>query len=453
MTGKFVAPRVIGLLLVLGGLLGFVSLVLPHPGGGNDEALFLVDAIGLATGTAFTVAARRVPGWLLHPTVAAGSLMICSATYYSGRASGVYATMLFWVALYSGFFFSRRAAFLHVGFLLACYAVVLAKVADPAGYSPLTRWLLSAIALSVTTGVTSSLVARRRAAEDRSQRFFDLSTDMLCTASREGYFVEVNPAWTEILGHSEAELLSRPFVDFVHPDDRERTAAETARVFDGNGRGHFENRYRAKDGRWHWLQWSCKLSHDQGLVYSRATDVTERKRLEAEREQLVRELDSQARTDPLTALPNRRWLTDELEREIARAERQGLDLCLAVIDLDHFKRFNDRHGHQAGDQLLREAAERWRSALRASDFLARYGGDEFIAVLPECDPEDARIVIDRVRAATPAGQTSSVGLATWVSREPATSLIARADAALYAAKDVRRNEVTPGNALPGRHAL
>jgi diguanylate cyclase (GGDEF)-like protein/PAS domain S-box-containing protein len=387
------------------------------------------------------MAARHVPRRLFHPTLVGCSLMICSATYFSGRASGVYATTLFWVALYSGFFFSRLAAFVHVWFLLACYAVVLGGVEDPAGYSPLTRWLISAIALSLTTGVTSWLVARRRAAEERSQRFFDLSTDMLCTANHKGYFVEVNPAWTETLGYSETELLSRPFLDFVHPDDRERTAAEAARLFDGQETDRFENRYRAKNGSWYWLQWSCKLSHDQGLIYSRATDVTERKRLEAEREELVRELDSQARTDPLTSLPNRRWLPDELQRELTRAERQNFELCLAVIDLDQFKHFNDRNGHQAGDELLREAADRWRSALRTSDFLARYGGDEFIALLPDCAPEEAETVIDRLRAATPGGQTSSAGIAIWDREEPPAALIARADAALYEAKAARSGEV------------
>src|SRR5206468_4743774 len=111
----------------------------------------------------------------------------------------------------------------------------------PSGDSPRTRWLLCAIALSVTAVVTSSVMARRRAAEERSQRFFDLSTDLLCTASDGGYFIDVNPAWTETLGYTRTELLSRPFVDFVHPDDRERTAAEAARVFDGNGTAEFEN--------------------------------------------------------------------------------------------------------------------------------------------------------------------------------------------------------------------
>ncbi len=434
-----VLARVLGLLLVLGGLLGLASLALPHPSGGNDAALLVLDLICVSAGVAFATGAKHMPSWLPHPTLLACSLMICLATYWSGRASGLYATTLFWVALYCGFFFSRTAALMQIGLLLAGYAAVLARIGDPTGYSPFTRWALTAIALTATVCVTSWLVERRRMAEERSQRFFDLSTDMLCTANQAGYFVEVNPAWTVALGYSESELVSRPFVEFVHPDDRERTAAEAARLFEGNDTERFDNRYLAKDGSWRWLQWSCTLSHDHGLIYGRATDVTERKRLEAKREELVRELDSQARTDPLTSLPNRRWLPDELERALTRARGQHFELCLALIDLDHFKRFNDENGHQAGDRLLREAADHWRAALRTSDFLARYGGDEFIALLPDCDIDEAQMVIDRLCAATPAGISSSAGIATWDGRESPAELIARADAALYATKAARRD--------------
>jgi len=81
-----------------------------------------------------------------------------------------------------------------------------------------------------------------------------------------------------------------------------------------------------------------------------------------------------ARTDALTGLPNRRAWDEELERELARAKRYGGRLCLAMIDLDHFKRFNDREGHQAGDRLLADSATAWREQLRPSDLLARYGG-------------------------------------------------------------------------------
>jgi hypothetical protein len=142
---------------------------LPHPTGSDDGALLAVDAVAFAAGFAYLGFARRIPYWLIHLTVAASSLLICSGIYFSGVATGLYSTMFVWVALFSAYFFSPRVALLHLAWLLAAYATVLYLVEDTAGFSPLTRWLLTAIALSVTTGLTAWLGARRRAAERRSQ--------------------------------------------------------------------------------------------------------------------------------------------------------------------------------------------------------------------------------------------------------------------------------------------
>jgi diguanylate cyclase (GGDEF)-like protein len=117
-------------------------------------------------------------------------------------------------------------------------------------------------------------------------------------------------------------------------------------------------------------------------------------------------------------------------------------MCVAIVDLDHFKQYNDRHGHQAGDRLLREASARWRHELRATDVLCRYGGEEFGLLLPGCDLETGEILMDRLRAAMPSGQTCSVGLTKWNGSEPPSALVARADRALYAAKRSGRNRVT-----------
>jgi diguanylate cyclase (GGDEF)-like protein len=159
----------------------------------------------------------------------------------------------------------------------------------------------------------------------------------------------------------------------------------------------------------------------------------------AELEAEVRRLGELAHTDGLTGLPNRRALEVALERELARSARAGQPLCLAALDLDHFKGVNDAHGHPGGDQLLREAAVAWRAELRADDLLARNYGDEFTAVLPNCRLEEAAEVIERLRAATPAGQTCSVGLVRWDGRESTEAIGARADRALYAAKQAGRN--------------
>ena len=108
------------------------------------------------------------------------------------------------------------------------------------------------------------------------------------------------------------------------------------------------------------------------------------------RADLLGQLEHLARTDGLTGLPNRRHWEQQLPRELARAWRDGRQLCVAMLDLDYFKDYNDRHGHQAGDRLLSEAAIAWRAALRPYDILARYGGEEFSVILPGCDVDDAR---------------------------------------------------------------
>jgi diguanylate cyclase (GGDEF)-like protein len=153
-----------------------------------------------------------------------------------------------------------------------------------------------------------------------------------------------------------------------------------------------------------------------------------------ERVALLARMAAMARTDELTGLPNRRAWDEELDRELARSRRSGEGLSVAMVDLDHFKDFNDAFGHQAGDRLLADAATAWRSEVRNTDFIARYGGEEFSLLLPGCPPESGKALIERLRAATPMEQTCSAGIAVWDHEEEAESLVARADAALYAAK-------------------
>jgi diguanylate cyclase (GGDEF)-like protein len=147
------------------------------------------------------------------------------------------------------------------------------------------------------------------------------------------------------------------------------------------------------------------------------------------------------RVDELTGLPNRRGWSAELPAAIERARRDRVELSIAMLDLDHFKRFNDEYGHQAGDRLLKGATAAWSSQLRAVDQLGRYGGEEFIVLLPGATAELATGVLERLRASTPAGQTFSAGVATWDGTETSEDLIARADQALYHAKAAGRDRI------------
>lgn len=121
-------------------------------------------------------------------------------------------------------------------------------------------------------------------------RFFDLSIDMLCCLDFSGYFKKLSPSWERTLGFTRAELMSRPFIEFVHPDDRERTLKQNASVRGGGQALGFENRYLCKDGSHRWFRWNATSDTSWSVIYSVARDVTEQKHAEEERERLVSEL-------------------------------------------------------------------------------------------------------------------------------------------------------------------
>jgi PAS domain S-box-containing protein len=129
-----------------------------------------------------------------------------------------------------------------------------------------------------------------RAVHEMEDRFFANSIDMLCFLDFNGHFKRLNPAWERTLGFTRKELMSRPFIEFVHPDDRERTLAQNARVRGGGRALAFENRYLCKDGSYRWLHWNAAPDSAEKVIYSVARDVTASKLAEEEREQLVREL-------------------------------------------------------------------------------------------------------------------------------------------------------------------
>jgi diguanylate cyclase (GGDEF)-like protein len=158
-----------------------------------------------------------------------------------------------------------------------------------------------------------------------------------------------------------------------------------------------------------------------------------------QRENLTVSLDRMARTDALTGLPNRRAWDEALDRELSLANRTGAPVCAALLDLDHFKEFNDLNGHPAGDAHLKEVAARWRARLRSADLIARHGGEEFAVLLTATDAHQAQDVIETLRACVPSEETVSAGVAQWDGVESAAELLVRVDRALYEAKRNGRN--------------
>jgi diguanylate cyclase (GGDEF)-like protein/PAS domain S-box-containing protein len=230
---------------------------------------------------------------------------------------------------------------------------------------------------------------------------------------------------------------------WVDAGERERFLAGLTR----DGRvDDFEARLRSQDGPVFWARVSgqrLRFAGEETLIGA-MVDITEQKRAQ----ERLREL---ATHDPLTGVYNRRHLDDVLRREIERSKRYGRPLTVAMLDVDHFKRVNDDHGHQVGDEVLSEISARCRRTLRANDVLGRYGGEEFMIVFPETGAEEAGVVAERLRAAV-AGRpvaagagavevTVSIGLAALADGEEPRALVARADASLYAAKRDGRNLV------------
>jgi PAS domain S-box-containing protein len=139
--------------------------------------------------------------------------------------------------------------------------------------------VVALLLLMLTTVIVGVIQARRKAQQERD-RFFNLTRDMLCVAGFDGYFKRVNPAWETALGYSSKEMRSKPFLEFVHPEDREKTIAESGRLARGGETISFENRYRCKDGSYRWLMWSARSLVEEQLIYASARDMTERKQIE-----------------------------------------------------------------------------------------------------------------------------------------------------------------------------
>jgi diguanylate cyclase len=180
--------------------------------------------------------------------------------------------------------------------------------------------------------------------------------------------------------------------------------------------------------------------------------------MEAQEELVKAELREQRRramTDVLTQLPNREALQERLDLELQRWRRYGNPLSLAMLDIDFFKRFNDSYGHKAGDRVLQLVAKALRDRLRQTDFIARFGGEEFVVVLPETSPEVAKEVLDDLRIhirklpfhfrGEPVFVTFSAGVAGFEPDDQSDSVFDRADRALYQAKNSGRDLVCNGS--------
>ena len=194
--------------------------------------------------------------------------------------------------------------------------------------------------------------------------------------------------------------------------------------------------------------WDEPVRDENARVARAVALLADEAALALDHERLVAELHERAVTDPLTSLPNRRAWDHALSGMLASAAVSGRPVTVAMVDLDHFKKYNDARGHAAGDQLLRSFAALGTATLRGGDLMARWGGEEFAVALPDTALNDATVVLERLRALALNGQTCSIGVASWDGHEDQDALLARADDALYEAKTLGRDRIRAASPLP-----
>lgn len=294
--------------------------------------------------------------------------------------------------------------------------------------------------------VGQRLNAEMREARDRFEQLYTMSPDAsLITRLEDARIVRVNDALAEMTGFSAAELVGMSSVDVLWEagSDREKMVDTLVR----EGLVHdVEVRLRRKDGSRLTGLLSARLLDIDGEphILSVTRDVSEQKRLQDE-------LRLQAGTDALTGLANRRHFLELADRETARAARHDAPMSVFIIDIDNLKEVNDAQGHAAGDAVLAAFARQCVDALRETDVVARFGGDEFVVLLPDTDTTVAREVAERVRAHCNEAlmlthvtirYTCCLGVASREGLEDSLDeMLARADRALYLAKTSGRNRV------------
>jgi diguanylate cyclase (GGDEF)-like protein/PAS domain S-box-containing protein len=284
------------------------------------------------------------------------------------------------------------------------------------------------------------------------------SVDIVCRAGIDRVLHYISPSSFNILGWKPEEMVGSPVDEFIFAEDLPVLMATIAQnIASCAEEGTATIRMRKKDGSLVWMENRARLKRhpDTGKLIEFVVtmrDISDRKAMEDM-------LSTQALTDGLTGLANRRSFDESLEREWKRTLREGSQISLLLLDIDHFKGFNDRYGHQAGDDCLRAVAAAVTASVRATDVVARYGGEEIAVILPSTEIAGAVEVAEKVRLSIgllrfPVGEnleserwlTASVGAATALARHGGTmkmpeSLLLAADNALYKAKHEGRNRV------------
>lgn len=338
------------------------------------------------------------------------------------------------------------------------------------GYGQLVRLPDQSVRMLGMNMEVTDWVEALAASETRFSATFEQAAVGIAHVGVDGKWINVNRRCCEIVGYSKDELLKLTFHELTHPADLHVDRTLIRELLRGERSSYsVEKRYYTKGKRVVWANLTVSLvrKSDGSPDYfiSVIEDITTRKRIKAQRDEMIEILEERVRertaeleklsmTDALTEVANRRRLDEQMVLEWDRAVRGNKPISILIIDIDHFKELNDTLGHGPADRaLVTFAAELKQIARRPADLVARYGGDEFVLVLPETGPEGAMVIaqqiqmaVDRLELPNPGSpisgkMTISQGVATaWPAKKGTSSdLMLHADRALYNAKQAGKN--------------
>jgi diguanylate cyclase (GGDEF)-like protein/PAS domain S-box-containing protein len=311
--------------------------------------------------------------------------------------------------------------------------------------------------------ITIDITERKKAeialcmSENFLDTIFDSINDPFNIIDRDFRIIRANDLYARMRGKTVEQLIGRQCYEVLQNRDDVCEECSVEETFE-SARPHTKEKLVSFSGGSHvWIEIFTHPVFDESgdvvnvIEYTR--DITKRKKAEAERDILVDKLQYLSRTDDLTGLLNRRALIEKLEDEIRRAQRYKTKLAVLICDIDYFKEINDTNGHDTGDRILQIISNLFKESLRSIDIVGRYGGDEFLVILPETAMKGAKEIAERIRSTVedvrlqregkePIKTTVSLGVTEFNSdKENINDLIKRADNALYMAKGKGRNRV------------
>jgi len=338
------------------------------------------------------------------------------------------------------------------------------------GYGQLVRLPDQSLRMLGMNMEVTDWVEALAASETRFSATFEQAAVGIAHVAIDGRWLNVNSRCCEIVGYSKEELLKLSFAELTHPADLNLDRMQIRELLRGERSSYsIEKRYYTKGRRLVWANLTVSLVRksdgEPDYFIAVIEDITTRKRIKAQRDEMIEILEERVRertaeleklsmTDALTEVANRRRLDEQMEVEWSRAVRTNKPISIVLVDIDHFKELNDSLGHGPADRaLIAFAAELKLIARRPADLVARYGGDEFVCVLPETGPEGAMVIaqqiqmaVHRLDLANPGSpisgrMTISQGVATaWPAKKGTSGdLMLHADRALYTAKQAGRD--------------